>query len=189
MNIVTETNVSASSSADDRPHFPPAPRPREKPLGALALLRALRTNPISIWRRLHYEEKVVLDRTIIGPICVVSDPAAIKHVLVDNARNYRKGVLQTRVLRPALGNGLLTAEGESWRSQRRARSRLHAAPDRASSGDAERREKARHAHWRELADAGLIDAARETAHVTLEVLERTFSDGLASEPATLARAV
>ena len=59
-------------------------------------------------------------RTIIGPMCVVSDPAAIKHVLVDNARNYRKGVLQTRVLRPGLGNGLLTAEGESWRSQRRA---------------------------------------------------------------------
>ena len=46
------------------------------------------------------------------------------------------------------------------------------------------------ARWRALPEGGRIDVAREMTHVTLEVLERTiFSDGLASEPATLAGAV
>ena len=56
---------------------------------------------------------------MLGRITVVSDPAAIRHILVDNAANYRKDDLQRRVLAPGLGNGLLTAEGEEWRLQRR----------------------------------------------------------------------
>jgi cytochrome P450 len=182
---------SGASTAPDSRRVPPAPRPREKPLGALGLLGALRNNPITIWTRRHFEEPVVLRDTIIGPMCVVSDPAAIKHVLVDNARNYRKGVLQTRVLRPALGNGLLTAEGESWRTQRRALApaftpRLIESFQPAMAGVAQRLV----ARWQALADEDRIDVAREMTHVTLEVLERTiFSDGLASEPATLAQAI
>jgi len=169
----------------------PGPQPRLRPLGGLALLRALRANPIGIWTRRHYEESVVLARTIIGPVCVVSDPAAICHVLVDNAANYRKGVLQTRVLRPGLGNGLLTAEGASWRQQRRALApaftpRLVEGFQPAMAGVAGKLL----ARWRDLPDGTLIDVAREMAHVTLEVLGRTiFSDGLASEPQTLAQAV
>ena len=170
---------------------PPAPLPREKPLGGLGLLKALRTNPITIWTRTHFEEPIVLRDTIIGPMCILSDPAAIKHVLVDNARNYRKGVLQTRVLRPGLGNGLLTAEGESWRTQRRALApaftpRLIESFQPAMAGVA----ATLVARWSELGDGARIDAAREMTHVTLEVLERTiFSDGLASEPAALAQAI
>ena len=173
------------------PRVPPAPPPREKPLGGIGLLKALRTNPITIWTRRHFEEPIVLRRTIIGPMCVVSDPGAIKHVLVDNAKNYRKGVLQTRVLRPGLGNGLLTAEGESWRAQRRALApaftpRLIEGFQPAMVSMAVRLIE----RWRALPDASPIDAAREMTHVTLEVLERTiFSDGLASEPASLAQAI
>jgi cytochrome P450 len=189
MSSALKPNADAAGRKSRRPA--PAPRPPEKPLRPLALLRALRTNPISIWRRLHYEEKVVLDRTIIGPICVVSDPAAIRHVLVDNARNYRKGVLQTRVLRPGLGNGLLTAEGETWRRQRRALApaftpRLIEAFQQAMAEVAARLCE----RWARLPEGSRIDAAREMTQVTLEVLERTmFSDGLASEPRRLAGAV
>jgi cytochrome P450 len=181
--------ASALSPAPRRPA--PAPQPRERPLGGLGLLRALRTNPITIWMRLHYEEPVVLGRTVIGPICVVSDPEAIRYVLVDNAKNYRKGVLQTRVLRPGLGNGLLTAEGESWRLQRRALApaftpRLIEGFQPAMACVATKLVE----RWRHLPPDGRIDVAREMTHATLEVLERTiFSDGLASEPATLALAV
>ncbi|MFI4996139.1 MAG: cytochrome P450 [Hyphomicrobiales bacterium] len=186
-----ETKTSPAASTPLRRKAAPAPQPRERPLGPIGLLRALRANPITIWTRPHYEEKVVLRRTIIGPLLVVSDPAAIRYVLVDNALNYRKGVLQTRVLRPALGNGLLTAEGESWRLQRRALApaftprlteSFQPAMARAAAGLVER--------WGAWPDGSRIDAARDMTHVTLKVLERTiFSDGLASEPATLARAV
>ncbi|MFI5015245.1 MAG: cytochrome P450 [Hyphomicrobiales bacterium] len=191
MSIDSKPGAAATQANSVFRRQPPAPQPRERPLGPLGLLRALRANPITTWLRRHYEEPVVLRRTIIGPICVVSEPAAIRHVLVDNARNYRKGILQTRLLRPGLGNGLLTAEGESWRLQRRALApaftpRLIEGFQPAMAGVAGTLVE----RWRALPEGGRIDAAREMTHVTLEVLERTmFSDGLASEPATLARAV
>jgi cytochrome P450 len=164
---------------------------RERPAGPIGMLRALATNPITIWTRRHFELPLVLAKTVIGPMLVVSDPAAIRYVLIDNAANYRKGVLQTRILRPGLGNGLLTAEGESWRQQRRAIAPIfaprlvesfHLAMQAAADALVSR--------WRGLPDGSRIDAAREMTHVTLDVLERTiFSDGLASEPSTLAGAV
>ncbi len=49
----------------------------------------------------------------------VSDPAAIRHVLSDNAGNYRRSRLVARMLRPLAREGLFTAEGKAWHSQRR----------------------------------------------------------------------
>ena len=49
---------------------------------------------------------------------VVADPEAIKHVLVTNAKNYTKSVNYAG-LKVILGNGLLTAEGDAWKKQRR----------------------------------------------------------------------
>ena len=48
------------------------------------------------------------------------DPAAVRHVFLDNAANYRKDELQLRILSPGLGNGLLTADGEVLAAQRRS---------------------------------------------------------------------
>ena len=49
---------------------------------------------------------------------LVTDPAAARHVLLDNYKNYRKG-LNARRLRPILGTGSLLLEGEAWRRRRR----------------------------------------------------------------------
>lgn len=45
-------------------------------------------------------------------------PASIKHVLKDNQTNYIKG-REYAEMKPLLGEGLLTSEGELWRRQRR----------------------------------------------------------------------
>ena len=43
------------------PRFrPPAPTPLPRPLGPLALLKALRRNPIECWTKAHFEEPIVL---------------------------------------------------------------------------------------------------------------------------------
>ncbi len=47
---------------------------------------------------------------------LVSQPEGIKYVLQDNNRNYNKGYHQAK---PLMGEGLVTSEGEFWRSQRR----------------------------------------------------------------------
>src|SRR5512139_3027448 len=49
---------------------------------------------------------------------LLTDPGAIRHVLLDNYKNYRKG-LNARRLRPILGSGSLLLEGETWRRRRR----------------------------------------------------------------------
>jgi cytochrome P450 len=49
---------------------------------------------------------------------LLTDPAAIRHVLLDNYKNYKKG-LNARRLRPILGSGSLLLEGDVWRRRRR----------------------------------------------------------------------
>ena len=99
-----------------RPPF--APRHR-KPLSAPRILAALARNPIEIWSDFHFEHPVLVGKTFFGWRAVVSDPASVKRVFLDNASNYRKDEVQLRVLKPGLGNGLLTADGETWKAQRR----------------------------------------------------------------------
>ncbi len=48
----------------------------------------------------------------------VSDPALVRRVLVDDNESFVKGERFMDTLKPVLGEGLLTSEGEFWRSQR-----------------------------------------------------------------------
>src|SRR5256714_11975035 len=101
------------------PLRPPAPEPRTGVLGPLALYRALRTNSITAWRAEAYDEPYIADRNMLGGYVLLNDPDLIRRVLIDNAANYPKDDLQLEKLTPAVGRGLLTAEPESWRLQRR----------------------------------------------------------------------
>jgi len=49
---------------------------------------------------------------------LLSNPTHIKHVLLDNHKNYTKGLAYQR-LKAVLGNGLLTSTGDLWLRQRR----------------------------------------------------------------------
>jgi cytochrome P450 len=49
----------------------------------------------------------------------VSNPAAVQQVLCDGFRSFGKeGTPDLRMLKPMLGDGLLTSDGEAWRAQR-----------------------------------------------------------------------
>ena len=52
------------------------------------------------------------------PIWVLSHPDHVRHILVDRSANFTKGIGIDRVA-ILLGNGLMTSEGETWRTQRR----------------------------------------------------------------------
>lgn len=53
-----------------------------------------------------------------GRTYLVTHPAGVKHVLQDNNQNYTKGWVFDRI-RPYWGESLLTAEGDTWKQQRR----------------------------------------------------------------------
>ncbi len=50
---------------------------------------------------------------------VTIDPAVIQHVLKTNHENYHKSDIQVKRMGHFLGKGLLTTEGEAWKTQRR----------------------------------------------------------------------
>ena len=162
---------------------PPAPIPRARALGPVSLLRVLADNPLEAWTTAHFEQPIVISGLSIGRVAVVSEPAAIRRVLFDNCENYQKDWLQRRVLSAGLIGGLLTAEGQNWRTQRRALAPLFArkavmnfstAMLDAANGLAERLAQR---------EGEVVDVAVEATRVTLEVLERTiFSDGLGRAP-------
>ena len=57
---------------------------------------------------------------ILGwPALMTGHPDAFKHLLQDNARNYHKRVIEYEMLRPLVGQGLLTSDGDLWLRQRR----------------------------------------------------------------------
>ena len=154
---------------------PPAPEPRVGALGPLARYRALRTNAITAWRAEAYEEPYIADRNMLGGYILLNDPDLIRRVLVDNAANYPKDRLQVEKLTPAVGRGLLTAEPESWRLQRRTVAPLfqpaavagYLAPMAASVEEML-------ARWeRHAASGAVVDVAREMTALTYDIISRT----------------
>ena len=157
---------------------PPAPVPQPKQLGLLRLLSTLKRNPLECWTQEHFEKPIVAAGLPFTRILLVHEPRAIKHVLLDNAANYRKDSIQRRVLSAGLGEGLLSAEGDQWRSQRRILAPVFARKTIMDFAPAMlQAAQALTARWRNK-DGQTIDIAAEASRLTLDVLERTiFSDG------------
>ena len=109
-----------ATAASTRLFVPPYPRRVETPRGAISTILTLRRNPLEIWGQAHFEQPILIGRSVLGLRAAAHDPAAVRRIFLDNVANYRKDDLQLRILSPGLGNGLVTAEGESWRLQRRS---------------------------------------------------------------------
>jgi cytochrome P450 len=170
---------------------PPAPVPLAAPLGPISTMRALWRNPIETWTKEHFEVPIILRDNVLGRVAVVSDPEAIRRVLVDNAANYRKDLLQKRLLGPGLRDGLLEAEGENWRMQRRTLAPLFTpkiVASFASAFNAAAEELVK--RLERLREGQIVDIQNEMALVTLDVLGRTiFSDGLGRNAKEVASAL
>ncbi len=102
------------------PFRAPAPVPHTRPLNALEFVLTASRNPLEIWGARAYREPFVKAQWLGNPTIIVSDPAAIRYLMVENAKNYAMQPLRQRVLRPILRDGLLTAEGELWRRTRKS---------------------------------------------------------------------
>ena len=157
---------------------PPAPLPRPDWPGPFDLIRTLWSNPIEAWTHRHFAQPIVRTRLPFADIFVVNDPAAVRRVLSDNAENYSKDRFQKRML-GVLTNGLLTAENEQWKSQRRLIAPLFTSKTVKSMAPAMVTEiDELIARWKSQ-DGATIDIAQEMTDLALNVLESTiFSAGL-----------
>jgi cytochrome P450 len=157
---------------------PAAPEPPCSRPGLIASVRALRSNPITAFAKEAYERSV-LDLGRFRRVLLVNDPDEIEHVLLGNAENYRKSIQQQRRLRPALGEGLLTAEDEAWRRSRRVAAPLFSPKAIAQLLD-DMRDATEAMRDRWFARPGVaepLDLAAEFQRLTYEIVSRTVFSG------------
>lgn len=119
-----------------------------------------------------YHRRSLLGRTLH----IVSDPDAIGRVLLENKDNYPRPRLAQKVLGPFIGNGLLTAEGEDWRVQRRIVAPTFTPGAVARMADTISEVAARQvASW---PSAGVrLDLTRQATQATIRVIAETLFSG------------
>jgi cytochrome P450 len=107
-------------------HPPTPPQARYSGIGKLELsdyvtyFRAMSRNPLEVWGENHYKLRIAPFRFLGRSSLLLNDPDAIHHIFVANAANYPMSAVRQAVLRPFLRDGLLTAEGEIWKTARKA---------------------------------------------------------------------
>src|SRR6266566_8467741 len=103
-------------------------------------------------------------------------PDYAKYVLADNSANYHKGIGLIHAKR-ALGNGLLTSEGELWHKQRRTIQPAFAVKRLAGQAGAVVEEAQRMVdRLATFQGRGPIDVREEMTALTLGVLGRALLD-------------
>jgi cytochrome P450 len=159
-----------------RPFIPPYP-PRP-------------TQPVATWRGFFGErartsvygwserafEIGYLKRNILGfTVHILLDPELIEQVLLDNAANYVKPDIVKSLLDPIIGSGLLTADAELWREQRRiVAATFSPAAVEAQRGMFVEAARAAMARW---ADGERRDMAAEATRTTMTVIALALFGG------------
>lgn len=171
------------------PFVPPAPKPRSKPPSTLEMMRIVYRNPLELWGEPSYNEPWISVTGIGGPLVIANDPGLIRHVLVDNARNYKMATVRQKILRPILRDGLLTAEGEVWKRSRKAMAPVFTP--RNIFGFAPPMLRCAEAFVMRYENLdGPTDVARDMTELTYEILAETlFSGEIAGEPGSFSRQI
>ncbi len=152
--------------------------PPTAPLSTLRYLRTVIRNPLEVWPAAIYREKLFEDYFMGQQTLFVMDPELVKQMLIDEPERYVKSDMMKRLLAPALGDGMLNADGASWRRQRRIVAPIF-RPDRIASYvgtmiAAGEREADRLAA---LPDGATVQLLHEMMRTTFEVVAETILNG------------
>lgn len=163
-----KSSIAANGGTGTK-RLPPTPDFRE--------MRRLVRDPLRFFSTLAEQYgDVVCYRPAPDPAYLINHPDHVRHVLVDNNRNYSKETHTNQMFHTLVAGGLLTSEGEVWRRERRMmqpafhHTRLEALDTMiAEAADAVLD------RWRAFQQAGQpIDVAREMAALTLTVTTRAL---------------
>ena len=158
-----------------KPFIPPHPLRRPTPVPTWRGFFGERARTaVYGWSQLAFEswyfKRIVLGHTVH----VVLKPEWVQRVLLDNAANYEKPRLVKQILAPTIGRGLLSSDGELWRTQRKivAASFTPPAVDALVPVFADVGERMAQS-WR----AGIRDMAVEATTATMTVISDALFSG------------
>ena len=115
-----ETSNSLSGFAPVVPDPQPDPPNNFIWLRTLQALPRLVGNPITAFGESAFKEPLVYSQIFNQRLALVHDPALLRHIFIENAGSLEADSVRQAVLKPALREGMLTAEGHLWRKARKA---------------------------------------------------------------------
>jgi cytochrome P450 len=163
----------------DKPHEP-EPNTERSPglIHTLGVLRRMVRNPMDAWPASVYTDDLVRTRLLGHVTLFVCAPELVQQVLVDDAESFIKAEPMRRALEPALGQGILTAEGARWRVQRRVAAPVFRPasvngflPAMIAAARTMRDD------WSKLTPGADIDAAHEMMRLTFDIIVETMLSG------------
>jgi cytochrome P450 len=180
--------AAATSTAATRPLVPPAISPPKTPLPLWRFLPTFVRNPLRTLPEAVYHEPIFAPERLGGRVAWVTDPDLVERVLLGEAERFPKSPVERRIFAPVLGDGILVAEGQSWRWQRRTAAPVFRHADLLATVPAMSAAGARAVEvWRRAAP-GRRTIDRDMTDATFDVLQSTiFAGATAAEADTLKR--
>ncbi|RIK44733.1 MAG: hypothetical protein DCC55_01285, partial [Chloroflexi bacterium] len=158
----------------------------------LGVLPDFRRNPLALYVGAMQEHREVV-RMRFGPrySYAVFHPDLVKHILVDNNKNYIRNRVGNELLKQIIGLNLLTSDGDFWLRQRRLmqpafhRQRIAGFGSLITASTA-----AMLARWDQLPAGEYVDIAHEMMQTTLQVVgQALFSVDLLNDSSGLGRSI
>ena len=159
------------------------PVPPKGGLSFPALLTRIVRNPVTAWGVELYDEPIVPYRLLGHDTVLVMDPDLIQAVLRDGVDDFTRTPIYTSVVGAIGGEGLVTAEDDKWRWQRRLAAPIFRAEEVASYlptfvSDSE----ALLARWAGAEPGTVQDVDRDVTNLALQSLLSTlFGTDLSDE--------
>ena len=163
--------IPASSTHNSPPNH------RLPPTAASGNIRAMVRDPLKFFQGIASQYgDIVCYRPAPEPAYLINHPDYIRHVLVDNNRNYTKDTYSNRIFGRVVGDGLLISEGPAWRKQRRMMQPAfhHTRIEQLDGMIVEAAQSMLDGWQRAFESNEPIDIAREMAALTLTVTTRSL---------------
>jgi len=166
--------ISAAPDAHARPRLAGAvPSPGRR--GFFQRIRDRKARLFPAVPESAYDEPILISNTPFGRFALISDPAGVRRVLVENVANYPKTPLEQRFFKVIFGAGLLGTDGELWRTHRRIMAPSFDPRSVATYGPAVTAAAgALLTRWRALPPGATIDMAAEMTELALRIIALTM---------------
>lgn len=131
-------------------------------------------NALNGWPTVAFEHHYKARKVFSLNYHFISDPEAIQHVLMDKLGNYQKPAIVKKMLGAALGEGLLTTDGEAWREQRRVMAPVFTPGMVTEFMPTFARVAEQTADRWATGDSDVIDVAAESVRTTFDIINATL---------------
>ena len=169
------------------PYLPPYPERPKEPLPLFRMMATARRNFLAMFDEKCFEYQFFAHRMLNRRVFICNSPDTVAEAFIALHESFQRKTPQMRhALSPLLGDGLFIRDGDLWKRRRRivapivhaSRMALFAPTMVEAAAETAKR-------WGELPHGAPIDALREMATLTAEIICRTiFGPRLGAEHAT-----